>query len=196
MNSKLTIFAQLEINHLPPLLQRTKRIVIIGPESTGKSTLTRQLAARFDTAFADEYAREYLENLDRNYQQNDLLVIAAGQIRLEEQAAATAKNGIVFLDTDLHVVKVWSESKYGICDEEILQQIAERKYDLYILTHIDMPWQEDPLREHPEPEMREHFFNVYSDIVQQSGVPFVLVNGTEAERLQAATAAVNALSGQ
>jgi NadR type nicotinamide-nucleotide adenylyltransferase len=196
LNSKLTIFAQLQINHLTPLVQRIKRVVIIGPESTGKSTLTRQLAEQFHTSFAGEFAREYLENLGRPYTQEDLMTIAAGQIALEEQAVAAAKNNIIFLDTDLHVVKVWSESKYGSCDEEILKQIATRQYDLYILTHIDMPWQEDPLREHPEPEMREHFFNVYNDIVQHSGVPFVVVQGSEQERLKAAIAAVNGLSGQ
>lgn len=190
MNSKLTIFAQLQMNPLTALSQPIRRVVITGPESTGKSTLTRQLAAHFSTGYADEYAREYLENLGRAYTQEDMLPIARGQLHLEEQTVAAAKNGIAFLDTDLQVVKVWSESKYGTCDEEILRQIAVRRYDLYILTHIDMPWQEDPLREHPEPEMREHFFNIYADIVLESNVPFAVVRGNEEERLQAAIAAV------
>lgn len=190
MNSKLTIFAQLQMNPLTALSQHIKRVVIIGPESTGKSTLTRQLAAHFGTGYADEYAREYLENLGRVYTQDDMLLIAWGQLQQEDKAVAAAQNGIVFLDTDLHVVKVWSESKYGTCEEEILKQIAVRHYDLYILTHIDMPWQEDPLREHPEPEMRAHFFNIYNDIVQESNVPFVMVNGNEEERLQAAIKAM------
>lgn len=190
MNSKLTIFAQLQMNPLTALSQHIKRVVIIGPESTGKSTLTRQLAAHFGTGYVDEYAREYLENLGRAYTQDDILLIARGQLQREDKAVAAAQNGIVFLDTDLHVVKVWSESKYGTCEEEILKQIAVRHYDLYILTHIDMPWQEDPLREHPEPEMRAHFFNIYNDIVQESNVPFVVVNGNEKERLQTAIKAV------
>jgi NadR type nicotinamide-nucleotide adenylyltransferase len=193
LNSKLTIFAQLQINPLTALSQHIKRVVIIGPESTGKSTLTRQLATHFSTSYADEYAREYLENLGRAYTQEDMLLIARKQLLLEDKTVAAAQNGIVFLDTDLHVVKVWSESKYGTCDEEILKQIAIRRYDLYILTHIDMPWQEDPLREHPGPEMREHFFNIYNDIVQESNVPFVLVNGNEDERLQAAIKAVGTM---
>ncbi|MFA6058426.1 MAG: ATP-binding protein [Taibaiella sp.] len=178
------------MNPLTALSQHIKRVVIIGPESTGKSTLTRQLAAHFGTGYADEYAREYLENLGRVYTQDDMLLIAWGQLQQEDKAVAAAQNGIVFLDTDLHVVKVWSESKYGTCEEEILKQIAVRHYDLYILTHIDMPWQEDPLREHPEPEMRAHFFNIYNDIVQESNVPFVMVNGNEEERLQAAIKAM------
>jgi NadR type nicotinamide-nucleotide adenylyltransferase len=193
LNTKLTIFAQLQMNPLTALSQHIKRVVIIGPESTGKSTLTRQLAAHFGTGYADEYAREYLEHLGRAYTQEDMLLIAKGQLLQEDKTIAGAQNGIVFLDTDLHVIKVWSESKYGTCDEEILKQIAVRHYDLYILTHIDMPWQEDPLREHPEPEMREHFFNIYNDIVQESSTPFVVVNGNEEERLQAAIKAVETL---
>jgi len=175
------------------LHDQVKRIVIIGPESTGKSTLTRQLAEGFGTTFADEYARAYLERLVRPYTESDLLAIAAGQLRLEEQAAATARNGLVFCDTDLYVLKVWSESRYGTCDESILRSIAVRRYDLYILTDIDMPWEEDPLREHPAPEMRQYFFHLYSDIVQQSGVPFVVVKGNEARRLERAAEAVKHL---
>ncbi|RYZ36881.1 MAG: ATPase [Sphingobacteriales bacterium] len=173
-----------------------RKVVIIGPESTGKSTLTHQLAAHFGTSHADEYARTYLEELGRDYTSSDLSRIAEGQLAVEDTATAAARHGLVFLDTDLYVVKVWSESKYGTCDEEILRQIATRHYDLYLLTDIDMPWQDDPLREHPEPEMREHFFNVYKDIVQHSGRPFVLVSGNEDQRLQQAIEAVEALSGQ
>lgn len=175
------------------MLPYTSRVVIIGPESTGKSTLTRQLAAHFDTAYADEYAREYLEQRGGIYSREDLTAIAIGQIREEEKAIDLAANGLVFLDTDLYVVKVWSESKYGTCDEVILKQIAERRYDLYILTDIDMPWEEDPLREHPEPEMRDYFFSIYKDIVQESRVPFVVVKGNEAARLLTAIHAVQSV---
>jgi NadR type nicotinamide-nucleotide adenylyltransferase len=172
------------------LVQPIKRVVIIGPESTGKSTLSRQLAVHFDTTFADEFARGYLETLGRSYNREDLAIIAKGQMVLEEQAVSHAKNGVVFLDTDLHVVKVWSESKYGTCDEEILQQIAERRYDMYILTDIDMIWEEDPLREHSDPEARRYFFDIYQDIVLHSGLPFAVVSGNEKERLKIAIAAV------
>ena len=167
--------------------------MIIGPESTGKSTLTRQLAAHFGTSYADEFARFYLEGLGRPYEQADLSRMAGGQIREEDLSAINAVNGLVFLDTDLYVIKVWSEDKYGTCAEGILQQIALRAYDLYLLTDIDMPWEDDPLREHGTPEERRYFFNIYHDIVQQSGVPFTVVRGSEAERLQQAIAAVQQL---
>lgn len=163
-----------------------KRIVIIGPESTGKSTLTKQLAAHFNTSYVDEYARTYLDKINRTYDQRDLLEIAKGQILLEDTAARSAANNWLFCDTDLQVLKVWSESKYGTCDEWILQQIACRKYDYYILTDIDMPWEDDPLREHPEPQMREYFFHIYKDIVLHSGVDFMIVKGDAQERLDRA----------
>ncbi len=177
------------------LVQSQKRVVIIGPESTGKSTLSRQLAEYFSTSWAGEYARTYLETLGRAYELQDLAIIAQGQLLAEERAEEQAQNGVFFLDTDLHVIKVWSESKYGTCDEEILKQIAERRYDLYILTHIDMPWEEDPLREHPEPEARQHFFDIYHDIVQQTGTPFIVACGNAKERLEKAIAAVRQLLG-
>lgn len=184
--SKLAIFAQsyFKSNITSPHL--LKRIVIIGPESTGKSTLTKQLAGHFDTAHVEEYAREYLHGIGRPYTQPDLLEIAKGQILLEDTAAKHAANNLLFCDTDLHVLKVWSESKYGTCDEWILQQIARRRYDFYILTDIDMPWEDDPLREHPQPEMRAHFFHIYKDIVLHSGVGFMIVKGDARERLHQA----------
>jgi len=177
------------------LLQQTntRKVVIIGPESTGKSTLTQQLAAHYHTSFADEYARGYLETLGRPYVQADLPLIAAGQLQLEEQAVARAKHGLTFLDTDLYVIKVWSENKYGVCDPVVLEQIARRRYDLYLLTDIDMLWVDDPLREHGAPEMRQYFFNIYLDLVQRSGTPFAIISGNPEQRLQQAIAVVNVL---
>jgi NadR type nicotinamide-nucleotide adenylyltransferase len=163
-----------------------KRIVIIGPESTGKSTLTQQLASHFNAIGIDEYARQYLSEITRPYVQGDLLEIGKGQVRLEDAAAQTSGDALLFCDTDLYVLKVWSESKYGTCDEWILREIATRRYDFYILTDIDMPWQDDVLREHPEPEMRRHFFEIYKDIVVHSGAPFVIAKGNEQERLEIA----------
>ncbi len=159
-----------------------KKIVIIGPESTGKSTLSSEIAAALNTCFVPEFAREYLHQINREYLEEDLLHIAAGQLKLEDKLAREAKR-LLICDTDLYVIKVWSEHKYNHCPVSILQTIAERPYDLYILTSIDMPWEDDPLREHPEPEMRTYFFNIYKDIVQNSGVPWILVEGTPQQRL-------------
>lgn len=191
--SKITIFAALNIQEDIDLDKAIKRIVIIGPESTGKSTLTSGLARYFDTVFVPEYARGYLEQLSRPYNESDLLLIAKGQVALEEEKALAARNGLLFCDTDLQVMKVWMEDKYNRCDNWVLEQIACRKYDLYLLTDIDMEWQDDPLREHPEPEMRAYFFHIYKDIVQHSCIPFVRVSGNEEARLQTAVTAIKQL---
>ncbi|MBO9152838.1 AAA family ATPase [Chitinophaga sp. GCM10012297] len=167
-----------------------KRIVVIGPESTGKSTLSEQLAAHFKTEWVREYAREYLESLGRPYEQHDLLQIAKGQLQSEDETASRAKELIV-CDTDLYVIKVWSEAKYGECDARILQMIAERKYDLYLLTYIDIPWTDDPLREHPLPSEREYFYNIYRDLVINSGIPWADVRGDYEQRLEIAVEAAN-----
>lgn len=159
-----------------------RKIVVIGPESTGKSSLSEALAGELKTAWVPEYAREYLEKLGRPYVQDDLLAIARGQVRTEDKLAGEA-NKLLVCDTDLNVIKVWSEHKYQSCHRYVLQEIARRKYDMYLLTNIDVPWTDDPLREHPAPAERAYFYNVYRDIVQNSGVPWLDVRGSFSERL-------------
>ena len=170
-----------------------KKIVVIGPESTGKSTLSEALARELHTVFVPEYARAYLDKLGRPYMEEDLLQIAKGQVDNEDVLSASA-NKYLICDTDLYVVKVWSEHKYGRCERWIKEEIAQRQYDLYLLTYIDSKWEADAQREHPEPEMREYFYKVYLDIVQNSGVPWADVKGSREERLKAALKAIQALS--
>jgi NadR type nicotinamide-nucleotide adenylyltransferase len=169
-----------------------KKVVVIGPESTGKSTLSEKLAAHFNTVWTPEYAREYLEEIGRPYEQQDLWEIAQGQLRLEDEKARKA-NGLLICDTDLYVIKVWSEHKYGQVDPRILEQIAARPYDLYLLTYIDIPWEDDPQREYPDPQMREYFYRIYHDIVVNAGVPWADIRGSFAEREERAIKAINSL---
>jgi len=169
-----------------------KKVVVIGPESTGKSTLSDKLAVHFNTVWTPEYARKYLDELGRPYEQHDLWEIARGQLRLEDEKARQA-NRLLICDTDLYVLKVWSEHKYGQVDLRILEQIAARPYHLYLLTYIDIPWEEDPQREYPDPQMREYFYRIYRDIVVNAGVPWVDIRGGYEEREKAAIAAVNKL---
>ncbi|MBL7683949.1 MAG: ATP-binding protein [Flavipsychrobacter sp.] len=169
-----------------------KKIVVIGPESTGKSTLSKSLAEQLHTVWVPEFARTFLENLGREYTESDLLEIAKGQIAAEDVAIATADKYLV-CDTDLYVIKVWSEAKFGRCHPWILEQIAQREYDLYLLAYIDTEWQDDPLREHPLPQERQYFYNIYRDIVIQSGVNWMDVRGNEQERLQLAVNAIRKL---
>ncbi len=167
-------------------MRNIKKIVIIGGESTGKSTLCEHLAMHYKTSWVKEFAREYLETLGRDYVETNLLEIAKGQLALEKKIG-TAANQFLFCDTDLHVIKVWSDYKYGRCDSFILHKIAKQKQDAYIITSPDFPWKEDPLREHPEPKLREYFFELYKAIVLKTGLPYCIVSGNEVERMKKAT---------
>jgi NadR type nicotinamide-nucleotide adenylyltransferase len=169
-----------------------QKIVVIGPECTGKSTLSEAFAKELKTVWVKEYAREYLEKLGRTYQEADLLEIAKGQLEAEARLEGKANKYLV-CDTDLQVMKVWSEHKYGRCDSWILEQIAIRRYDLYLLTDIDIAWQEDEQREHPTEEMRRYFHKMYKEIVTNSGVPFTEVSGNMAERLTTSLSAIESL---
>jgi NadR type nicotinamide-nucleotide adenylyltransferase len=169
-----------------------KKVVITGPESTGKSTLSEALAGALHTVWVPEFARGYLEKLGRPYTEDDLLEIAKGQLRLEDELLRKA-NKLLICDTDLYVIKVWSEHKYGRCHPWILEQVAARKYDMYLLTDIDIAWQDDPLREHSDDAMRKYFMQVYSDITSNSGVVWEKISGASEERLQKALLAINNL---
>ena len=167
-----------------------KRIVIIGPESTGKSTLSESLAKHYDTVWCPEYAREYLLKNGMKYTYENLLTIAKGQLAGEEAMAAKAKNDLLFIDTDMYVMKVWSEFVFGKCDDWILDQVAARKYDLYLLCNTDLPWVKDELREYPDVETRERLYAIYKDIMINQSAPWVDISGEYDERLQKAIAAV------
>lgn len=161
---------------MPELL----RIVVVGPESTGKSWLSKQLAAHFQTEWVPEYAREYLEGHEASYQKEDLLKIAKGQLALEDQIAKRAK-GLLFCDTNLIVIKIWSDHKYGATDPWILDQLHKRSYDYYLLPDLDLPWEDDPLREHPN--LREHFFRQYEGYLLEEKLPYQVVSGIGETRL-------------
>lgn len=170
-----------------------KKIVVIGPESTGKSTLCEQLAKHYQTQWCAEYAREYLLNHGSNYQFNDLLTIAKGQLQLEEscvQQVQQQNKSLLFIDTDMYVMKVWCEYVFGQCHSFILEEIATRKYDLYLLCDIDLPWVKDELREYPDEQPRRELYRIYKDIMENQHIPWVIINGTYEQRLQKAIAAV------
>jgi NadR type nicotinamide-nucleotide adenylyltransferase len=166
-----------------------KKVLILGPESTGKSTLAKDLASHFEEPWVPEYSREYLENLSRDYDFEDLSTMAKGQLEVEEKGEKLAKE-ILFCDTDLRVIHIWSAHRFGKTNSWILEEIETRVYDLILLTDIDLDWEPDPLREHSEPEMRLYFFKKYLELAKSSGFPFEIISGSREERLQKAISAV------
>jgi len=164
------------------------KIAITGPESTGKSKLAEGLAAVYKTAFVPEFAREYLEDIGRPYDIHDVVEIARQQLKLEADAA-NLRPDILFCDTELTVCKIWCEVKFGYCPVEISQWAEAVDYDLYLLCDIDLPWEYDPLREHPN--LREHLFSLYLSEMEKKKVPFGIVSGTGPRRIANALALLN-----
>ncbi|QNE40596.1 ATP-binding protein [Hymenobacter sp. NBH84] len=172
------------------------RVSLTGPESTGKSTLSRLLAAHYGTAHAPEYARAYLDQRGPAYTLPDLEAIARGQLAAEAQAtaeAAAAGKPVVFFDTDLLVIKIWAEHAFGQCPTWITDHLHQHPHDLTLLLDVDLPWEPDPLREHPDPAQRQYFYEWYRRELQGIPSQFVEVGGPPTERLARAVAAVDAL---
>lgn len=175
-----------------------KKIVAIGPESTGKSSLCEQLAKHYNTAWCPEYAREYLLTHGMQYNYDDLLTIAQGQVELEQKFESLVNDQLkdsrlLFIDTDMYVMKVWCEFVFGKCHQWILDQVGKRKYDLYLLCNIDLPWVADELREYPDVEPREQLYAIYKKLMQNQQTPWVDISGNSEERFDKAVAAVDDL---
>ena len=145
------------------------KIIVTGPESTGKTTLCKTLAKHFNTSFIPEFARKLLDQLDRDYTQSHLLKIAEGQLLSEH-------NGQI-LDTDLITIKIWSNYKYGNCDKWILKQIEKQKTEkrFYLLCKADIPWEGDPQRENPND--RVELFEIHKKELDNLGHNYFIVEG-------------------
>lgn len=170
-----------------------RKIVIVGPESTGKSTLSAQLAAHYKTVWCPEFAREYLMEKGKNYSYDDLLNIAHGQLELENTMITEARDNFYFIDTDMYVMKVWCEVAFEKCHTWILKQIASRQYDLYLVCNVDLPWVKDELREYPDLATRKKIFKMYKDLAITSGTPWAEISGDYGQRLQMAISVIDAL---
>lgn len=164
------------------------KIVISGPESSGKTTLSQQLAKVFNEPWVPEYARDYIERLNRTYHESDLLEIAKGQVIREDAYAQQAKQ-LYFCDTSLEVIKIWSEFRFKKCDDWIIEQYKKRKADLYLLCAPDLPWTYDPQRENPDD--RDVLFEIYRQ--ELSGERVKEIWGGEEKRLQTAIEAAQLL---
>ncbi len=165
------------------------RVSLTGPESSGKSSLAAALAAYFGAAWVPEFAREYLETNGPAYTLADLELIARGQLAAEDAAAAKTP-GLLLCDTDLLVVKIWSEHAFGSCPAWMLAELDRPRYALTLLLAPDLPWTPDPLREHPDPADRWRFYELYRQELRARGWPFVEISGPPEQRSAKAVAAV------
>jgi len=170
-----------------------RRIVITGPESSGKTTLALGLARRSGGAYVPEVAREYLEKLGRPYTEQDLLAIAQAQIQKENEIVHEAGgNGLLICDTDLITIRIWSEEKYGHCDPWIIEQTERRPYDLWLLCTPDMPWEPDPLRENAHD--RDRLFDVYERMLCALGKGYGVMSGDRDTRIHQSANAISDLT--
>ena len=194
-----------------------KKIVIIGPESTGKSTLCEQLAQHFHTRWCPEFAREYLLSNGTPYTFEQLLEIAKGQLAMEDEYAQQIEDSwswsekercwinasslittlhppLLFIDTDMYVMKVWCEYVFERCHPFILDEIAKRECQGYLLCSPDLPWVKDELREYPDDKNRVELFHIYKDLLVHQSTPWHIISGSHEERLQQAIVSVKSIN--
>ena len=162
------------------------KIVLFGPESTGKTTLARQLAEHFNTLWVPEYMREYLqkkwETEGKKCTVDDLIPIAEGQMQIENETAKHVDD-LLICDTNLLEICTYSQHYYnGFCPDEIKKYAIENTYDLYLLTYVDVPWEGDDLRDRPNE--REQMFCIFEAQLKESELQFELLKGSEVERFQ------------
>lgn len=165
------------------LIQRKllKRVAITGPESTGKSWLTSKLSFHYDALKVDEYAREYFQDRKYEYEIDDLVEIAKSQLKHEDSIAQTSKK-IIFCDTDLVVMKIWSKVVFGNVPDWIEKKLKEHVYDLYLLCYHDIDWEPDPLRSNPH--NRQYIYDLFVKELEQNNFNYKVVVGTGEDRLK------------
>ena len=166
------------------------KIALIGPESTGKTELTKQLAEYFHSPWVAEYAREYLAGKLSGYTFEDVCNIARKQVEQERCYADLNDAGhpFVFFDTELIITKVWFEYCYKQVPDFVEEQLQEKFFDLYLLCEPDLPWIPDPLREHGDD--RQFFYDWYKSEIEKLGKPYQIIRGTGEERFKNAVKAI------
>lgn len=166
------------------------KVLITGPESSGKTQLAQTLARRFHAPWVPEFARTFLHALEGDYGEDDLLKILNGQLRLQHQHQ---QSPLLFCDTGPEVIYVWSKVKYGRIDAFIEASLHKYSYALTLLCAPDIAWEPDPLREAPQQTDREQHFREYEKILQQLNRPYLVINGQGEQRSAKAILAIEDL---
>ncbi|MDM1295097.1 ATP-binding protein [Sphingobacterium sp. N143] len=164
------------------------KIAVVGPESTGKSTMAQFLAKKFQTPCVPEYSRYYCQSLNNKYTLQDEVNMFYGQIALEEALIPLAKGNILICDTTCMTVKIWSDHLFGHTPKEVTDKIRQQHYDFYLLMDIDLAWQDDPLRDFPE--QRDHFMEVWKKELYAIQGRYHIVSGQGDQRLANGLSAV------
>ncbi len=164
------------------------KIAVVGPESTGKSTMAAYLAKHYNTVWVPEFARDYCAALTEPCTWQDEINMFYGQLALEAEHLPKANN-LLICDTTFITVKIWSDQIFGRSPQEVLDELPKHPYDLYLLLSIDLPWEEDPLRDFPH--MREHFMEVWHKELDALDARYVLITGTGEDRYENAVKAVD-----
>lgn len=164
------------------------KIAITGPESTGKTELAQQLAEYFGGKWVPEYAREYVEKLERDYTYEDVCFIAKKQIKDQKYYENDKKLGYVFFDTDLIITKIWFDFCFKSVPEFVIEQMNKNYFDFYLLCNYDLEWIPDKVREHGED--RNYFFELYKTEIEKTGKPFAIISGRDKLRTENAILAI------
>lgn len=164
------------------------KIAVVGPESTGKSTIAEQLARQLGTVCVPEYAREYCRHLNREYTLQDEMNMFYGQVALERSLVPLAQNNVLVCDTMFLTIKIWCDHLFGHTPDEVLDALQASHYDFYLLMDIDLPWVDDPLRDFPK--LREHFMEVWHNELQAISAHYTVVSGLGEKRHENAWNAV------
>ena len=161
------------------------RIAVIGPESSGKSTLAASLSKKFKLALAAEFSRQYLHDLGRPYDYTDLMQIALGQEDVISRTSSNS-NASVIADTEAISIKVWSVIKYKKNDPQIDEIISRQNFDIYLLCKSDLDWEEDDLRESPSQQERDLIFKTFQKELTQRDLPYAIIEGYGEKRTECA----------